>query len=29
MNTTFSLVSPFAVDGFSCLRPSGRLPEVL
>jgi hypothetical protein len=29
MNTTFSLVSPFAVDGFSCLRESGRLPEVL
>jgi len=28
INTTFSLVSPFAVDGFSCLRESGRLPEV-
>ena len=27
INTTFSLVSPFAVDAFSCLRESGRRPE--
>jgi hypothetical protein len=29
MNTTFSLVSPFAVEALSGLRDSDRLPEVV
>jgi hypothetical protein len=29
MNTTFSVVSPFAAGALSVLRMSGRLPEVV
>jgi hypothetical protein len=29
MNTTFSVVSPLAAGVLSCLRKSGRLPELV